>query len=106
MPKVKITVMKTSAHMDLIADHVDTDAFPQDAGPCPMWTIGQEFLIEGSWPERPAGFCDWAWSDIQRNVAMACMGAKMPSGCAFTCCTDGLRPVTFRIEAIEAASDA
>lgn len=52
MAKAKIAVMKTAVHMDLIETHVDTEAFPQDAGPCPMWTIGQEFPIEGSWPER------------------------------------------------------
>jgi uncharacterized repeat protein (TIGR04076 family) len=32
---------------------------------------------------------------------MACMGAELPAGCAFTCCSDGLRPVTFRIEAVD-----
>lgn len=105
MAKVRIKVMKTAAHMDLIADHVDTDAFPQDGGPCPMWTIGQEFLIEGSWAERPEGFCDWAWSDIQRDVTMILLGADLPwlktPGTAIACCTDGLRPVTFKIERVE-----
>ena len=104
MPKVKITVMKMVAHEDLIEAHVDAKAFPRDAGACPMWTVGQEFLIEGSWPERPNGFCDWAWADIQRDVTMILLGADLPwlktPGTAIACCTDGLRPVTFKIERI------
>ena len=96
----RITVMKRAFHEDLIGEH-----FPEAVGKltaCPVFQDGQTFDIKGIFPTKPNGFCDWAWADIQRNVAMACMGAKMPSGCAFTCCSDGLRPVTFRIEAIEA----
>lgn len=105
MPRVRITVAKRVVHMDLIGEHVDAVAFPQDAGPCPVWTDGQEFIIEGSWPERPAGFCDWAWSDIQRDVTMILLGADLPwlktPGTAIACCTDGLRPVTFKIERLD-----
>lgn len=95
----RITVMQRAFHERLIDEH-----FPEHAKqltPCPIFEVGQAFEIKGIFPTKPEGFCDWAWADIHRNVAMACMGAKMPSGCAFTCCSDGLRPVTFRIEAVE-----
>ena len=96
----RITVMKRTLHEDLIREHFPESVERMTA--CPVFEDGQVFDIKGIFPSKPEGFCDLAWADIQRNVAMACMGAKMPSGCAFTCCSDGLRPVTFRIEAIEA----
>ena len=95
----RITVVKRSLNEDLIQTY-----FPEHVGKltaCPVFEDGQVFEIKGIFPSKPEGFCDWAWADIQRNVAMACMGADMPSGCQFTCCSDGLRPVTFRIEAVE-----
>jgi uncharacterized repeat protein (TIGR04076 family) len=105
MPKVKITVVKIAAYMDLIETYVDAERFPQDAGPCPMWKEGQEFVIEGSWPTKPAGFCDWAWTDVQRDVTMILLGADLPwlktPGVAIACCTDGLRPVSFKIERVD-----
>jgi uncharacterized repeat protein (TIGR04076 family) len=105
MPQVKITVVKIAAYTDLIESHVDTERFPQDAGPCPLWKEGQEFIIKGSWPTKPDGFCDWAWTDIQRDVTMILLGADLPwlktPGVAIACCTDGLRPVSFKIERME-----
>jgi len=96
----RITVMQRAFHENLIREHFP-DAI-EKATPCSVFQDGQVFEIQGMFPAKPEGFCDWAWCDIQRNVAMACMGAKLPAGCAFACCTDGLRPVTFRIEAVEA----
>ena len=95
----RITVMQRALHTELIEEHFPARA--ADMAACPVFQVGQTFEIKGIFPTKPDGFCDWAWADIQRNVAMACMGATMPSGCAFTCCSDGLRPVTFRIEAVE-----
>ncbi|MFC2094853.1 TIGR04076 family protein [Candidatus Bipolaricaulota bacterium] len=95
----RITVMKRAFHKDMIDQYFPE--YAKKATPCPVFEDGQVFKIKGIFPSMPEGFCDWAWADIQRNVAMACMGATMPSGCQFTCCSDGLRPVTFRIEAIE-----
>ena len=97
----RITVVKRAFHEDLINEY-----FPEAEGnptPCPVFQDGQTFAIKGIFPAKPDGFCDWAWGDIHRNVAMACMGATLPAGYAFTCCSDGLRPVTFRIEVVEAA---
>ena len=71
------------------------------AVPCEKFAEGQSFLVDQFPPEKPEGFCDWAWVDIQRNVAMAVLGAEMTPGCAFTCCSDGLRPVTFHIERLD-----
>ena len=97
----RITVMQRAFNKELIDEHFPE--YAKTATPCPVFKGGQVFEIKGIFPAKPDAFCDWAWADIQRNVAMACMGADMPAGCAFTCCSDGLRPVTFRIEAVEAS---
>jgi len=52
----------------------------------------------------PPDFCSWAWADIQRDVAHLALGGDFPwmkqRGTMITCCTDGLRPVVFRLERI------
>ena len=105
MPKVRITVVKLAVHEDLIEKHIKHDRYPEGFVECPRWKVGDTFILE-NWPGKPKGFtCDWAWADIQRDVAMVMFGANPPwmerSGSAITCCTDGLRPVSFLVERIE-----
>ena len=105
MPRVRITVVKRAVHEDLIEKHLNKERFPDGFGPCELWREGQEFVVEG-WPSRPEGFpCDWAWTDIQRDVAMVMFGADpwwmARKGAALSCCSDGFRPVSFLIERIE-----
>ena len=100
MPSVRITVVKRPLHSDLIAEYLPQ--FAEQAVPCEKFEVGESFLVDRFPPEKPEGFCDWAWVDIQRNVAAALLGAKLTPGCEFTCCSDGLRPVTFRIEVFDA----
>jgi uncharacterized repeat protein (TIGR04076 family) len=102
MPKVKITVVKRALHQDLIDNYINKERYPEGFAACKQWTDGQEFVIE-DWPERPKDFpCDWAWADIQRDVAMIMIGANPPwmakPGMALTCCSDGFRPVSFLVE--------
>lgn len=105
MAKVRITVVKLPVYDDLVDDYIDKERYPNGFGPCARWTLGQTFTIE-QWPNRPDGFsCDWAWSDIQRDVALVMFGGNPPwmarKGQAITCCSDGLRPVSFLVERIE-----
>ena len=105
MAKVKLTGVKLAVHEDLIKAHVNKERYPAGFGACKHWAIGQEFIIEG-WPNRPGDFpCDWAWTDIQRDVAMVMFGGNPPwmekPGTAITCCSDGLRPVSFLVERLE-----
>ncbi len=73
-------------------------------GACDLFEDGQEFLLD-DFPTIPEGFCDWAWADIQRDVIGVAMGAEYPwikdPGLLISCCTDGLRPVIFKIERVE-----
>ena len=67
-------------------------------GPCPVFQEGQEFVV-GSPYFCPEGFCAWAWADIRTFIMAAYFGAEAPQ---ISCCTDGVRPVFFRIERMEA----
>ena len=103
MAKVRITVMKRVLHEDLIDDYLASSAKESGFGLCTAFEEGQEFILEGmSYPE---GFCHWAWADIQRDVMMVLFGQGFPwvepKATAITCCTDGFRPVTFKVERID-----
>ncbi len=59
----------------------------------------------------PEGFCAWAWADISKMVVSLMAGASFDRGLfekwmkdgssAVACCTDGFRPVIFKLERIE-----
>ena len=53
----------------------------------------------------PEGFRAWAWVDIHREVVRVMgegnNGALKQKGTTVTCCTDGFRPVVFKIERID-----
>lgn len=97
--KARITVIKKAFHKDIIEKY-----FPSlidQASICTVFDEGQVFEVEGPFPSKPEGFCDWAWTDIHKTIALTMMGANPTPGTEFSCCSDGLRPVTFRIERIE-----
>jgi uncharacterized repeat protein (TIGR04076 family) len=67
---------------------------------CPLVKLGAEFVSKNM--GVPDGFCSWAWADIHRDVAHLAMGGDFPwmreKGEMVSCCTDGLRPVIFKLE--------
>lgn len=102
MKKVKITVLKKEFYGEY-ADEYLTDG--KSAGPCPVLNVGDTFLFEGS-AVMPEGFCPWAWIDIYRGVSALSAGATYKpwnnrDGMQILCCTDGIRPVVFAIEALQ-----
>ena len=99
MTKARITVIRKAFHRDVIDEYLPH--LSAEAEACPVVEEGQEFVVDGPFPSKPEGFCDWAWVDIHRTVALTMMGANPTPGTEFTCCSDGLRPVTFRIQRIE-----
>ena len=99
MTKARITVIKKAFHKDVIDEHLPH--LRDQAEICGVFEEGQTFEVDGPFGSKPDGFCDWAWSDIRKVVALTMMGADPTPGTEFTCCSDGLRPVTFRIQRIE-----
>jgi len=102
-PTCKITVLKTLYHQDLAEEYRHAHIHK---GPCPFFKEGQEFIVNYM-TEKPEGFdCDWAWNDIHK-VLLALMlkgdfstWMKNPNN-FITCCTDGIKPVIFKIERLE-----
>jgi uncharacterized repeat protein (TIGR04076 family) len=96
MRDVKITVVKKLSNADVFNRYANRGAHPS----CDTVEVGMEFLSKGM--SMPSNFCSWAWADIQRDVAHIAMGGDFPwikdRGTMITCCTDGLRPVVFKLE--------
>ena len=93
--RLKITVVKRLSNQDLI-DEYGVDVKSQ----CEVVKDGQEFMVEGL--NMPEGFCAWAWADIQRDVAHLFLDGDFPwvkeKGVMISACTDGFRPVIFKLE--------
>lgn len=103
MSKTKITVVKRVSLKDLYGDNPPANIDEEMVTPlCPAFTEGQEFFFEH---DCPPGFCSWAFADIQRDIMLIHFGGSYPwikdKHVAITCCTDGLRPVIFRVERVE-----
>jgi uncharacterized repeat protein (TIGR04076 family) len=104
MATCKITVLKLLYNPELAEQYRRPDIH---VGPCPYYEEGQEFIVQHI-GERPENFfCDWAWNDIQKILLAMQTGADfsnwMKNGNEFiTCCTDGIKPVVFKIERLEA----
>ncbi len=89
----RITVLKRSLQTDMV------ERFGyQGVKACERFSDGQAFTLTQPW-SPPEGFCPWAWADIRTYVSANFHGGRFPS---VACCSDGLRPVFFRVEPIEA----
>lgn len=81
---------------------------------------GDEFMLESYTGEpryrysltclnRDQQFCDWALSDIYKQITALQFGADFPwremCGTELACCTDGAHPVVMKLERIEYRGD-
>lgn len=104
MAKVKISVIKKISFTDLYGENPPVEINKKIMTPeCDRFETGQEFIVENI--DCPPGFCNWAFADIQRDLVHIFFRGNYPwikdKGAAVSCCTDGLRPVFFKIERIE-----
>ena len=93
---VSITVLTRSRNCDLLAAYAESIWEP-----CERLQEGQEFISKGL--GMPEQFCDAAWADIQKYVMTLARGGNflgVKPGMFVTCCTDGFRPVLFRLERV------
>jgi len=100
--KVKITVVKKLNNKEIFGDNPPAGFnIPPE---CDRFEVGQEFIIDES-GSCPPGFCGWAFADIQRDITHLRLGGDFPwmeeRGTILSCCTDGVRPVIFKLERIE-----
>jgi uncharacterized repeat protein (TIGR04076 family) len=93
---VKITVLKTTKTNEIFDQYAEGKMTPQ----CDAVKEGAVYISKSL--QIPAGFCSWAWSDIQRDVTVLALGGDFPwikqKGVMISSCTDGLRPVIFKLE--------
>jgi len=95
--KIKITVLRRLHNRDFLENYAD-----RVWEPCERLKEGQVFISEGA--NMPDGFCSWAWCDIQKYVLTLARGGDLLGvrpGTFVTCCTDGFRPVFFKLERME-----
>jgi len=93
--RVRITVLKKLFHQEFVDRFA---ANPEHWKACTHFEEGQEFVtaLDAPW-EMPAGFCGWAWADMQKLVYGMARGGQ---DVFVTCCTDGYRPVIFKLEKV------
>ena len=103
MSKVKITVHKRVDPEHMFDGNVPIKPNGDKWTICTAFKEGQEFIMNTDW-KRPDGFCTWAWRDLFKDLSILCMGGNIPwadEGTVYTCCSDGVRPVSFKLERIE-----
>lgn len=88
----KITVLKT-----LLLSEFKDELKGKAMEICPLFKEKQEFELHSPW-NPPEGFCNWAWADIRPYILQYYYGREEPS---IVCCTDGLRPVIFKVECLK-----
>lgn len=101
MKKVKITVLETTFNKQL-AEKYAHDGLK----PCSYNVAGQVFYSNG-W-QKPKDLCDNAWKSMQEYVMTLSHGGEdfydgwlKDKNAAIIACNDGIRPVIFKVEALD-----
>ena len=125
--KVKLTVIDKKLYPEVQQEH----CFNPQSGTCPCYNIGDEFIFyrdekrDDFWhcglntltktngnPDLVAGgpkmpFCSELWDAISRYIYTGLQGGSIMKGwmkeenTMIACCSDGTRPVIFKIERID-----
>lgn len=109
--RIKITVLKRAFNEEL-AQLYGVEELKR----CPEFEENEEYILEANQCmncyqtlEKPEGFCEEAWQSIRKYVFALIYGSnddkkfqfgdwiKVP-GVAICSCSDGIRPVTFKVE--------
>jgi uncharacterized repeat protein (TIGR04076 family) len=102
--RIKIKVLKRVDPSVIFDGDVPTSPSGKKYSICTAYRDDQEFIVESD-GAMPEGFCNWAWRDVYKDVAVLAYGGNfypwVEKGTAITCCTDGIRPVSFLMERID-----
>ncbi len=100
MTKIKISVLKVFTPEDVFGKKfIRTDGTIVE--PCHL-NEGQIFITDGI--TKPEGMCSWAFADFRKDFFLLRFGGDIPGtpdGIIYTACSDGKRPVCFKLERIE-----
>jgi uncharacterized repeat protein (TIGR04076 family) len=103
--KCKIAVLRRAFYQDLADEYL---ADPH-VGKCSLFEDDQAFIINQKdlWKRLNGEFCAEAWDSISRYVYAALQGGSIMKGWTndektmIAACSDGVRPVIFKIERID-----
>ena len=98
--RVRITVVEKTVNTEFVEAYTDGTG-DWSTGCCHAFEIGHEFINDGDMPE---GIPDWAWCDMQKYVMVLARGGNFlgcKPGVFITCCTDGFRPVFYKLERMQ-----
>lgn len=104
MNSVRITVLKREFYPELAEKYLTEGAA---AGACPLQKEGDVFLYTGG-AQMPQGLCPWAWHDLYGTISTLYAGGDentwyRDGGTRIVCCTDGVRPVVYKLELVRDA---
>ncbi len=98
--RLKITVLRRFAPEEVFNE---PPVMGGTSSVCEVYKDGQVFYV-GDNGRMPEGFCGWAWDDIYKDVQTLRFNGDFSwfgePGVSVNCCTDGLRPVVFKIERV------
>lgn len=101
MNKCKITVLKKMYNADMAKEYTQNNA-----PICDAFEEGQEFIVQNM-VRPPEDFCAWAWIDLQRTIQTLMRGGNFSDtgwmkedNVLIVSCSDGIRPVVFKVERI------
>lgn len=101
MSKIRITVVKCFSPEDVFGHGYKTPN-GTEVKKC-SFDEGQEWISENG--EMPESFCSWAWTDLARSIHVLRFGGNFSTwaeeGVMYNACSDGVRPVSFKLERIE-----
>lgn len=109
MVRIKITVVKKLKTEDIFLCLcylcVVLPKISEEASCCERFEEGDTFISEDVNMGMPEGWpCPWAYNDIYRGLVVLQYGGDFRSvgikekGLVYLACTDGLRPVIFKLE--------
>jgi len=101
--KIKITVLKVFHPSEVFENPPVKHVSPW--GPCTVVNEGQEFIVNES-GIMPEGFCPSAFQTLWDPIRTLQFGGKTiyyedTEDAWIACCSDGLRPVVFKLERIQ-----
>lgn len=101
--RARISVVRRNCFVDLQSRYLDDP----ETGCCTAFTEGQTFTVDArAGSGCPDGFCPLAWECIRHHVEgvlgtstqRSCGLSDPDGGAVIACCSDGTRPVVFKIE--------
>ena len=105
VPRVKITIVRRFSPEEVFGAEIRKRS--GEKIPTCGYKDGREFLVdfdEVGW-EKPEGLCGHAWHDMFEDVMVLYYGGDYEHleepNVIYSSCTDGTRPVVFKIERIE-----